>query len=50
MYTGQNRPENGKGKPEQKFDAAFGTIFIIIKFLQSSKQKLLILLSFPKQP
>jgi hypothetical protein len=29
-----------KGKPEQKFDAAFGTNFRISKCLQRSKQKL----------
>jgi hypothetical protein len=29
-----------KGKPEQKFDAAFGTIFGIFKCFQRSKQKL----------
>jgi hypothetical protein len=29
-----------KGKPEQKFDAAFGTIFRINKCSQRSKQKL----------
>jgi hypothetical protein len=36
MYTGENRPR----KPEQKFDAALGTIFIISKCFQRSKQKL----------
>jgi hypothetical protein len=29
-----------KEKPEEKFDAAFGTIFRISKFYQRSKQKL----------
>jgi hypothetical protein len=29
-----------KGKPKQKFDAAFGTNFRIIKCFQRSKQKL----------
>ncbi len=29
-----------KGKPEQKYDAAFRTIFIISKCFQISKQKL----------
>jgi hypothetical protein len=29
-----------KGKPEQKFDAAFGTTFKISKCFQSRKQKL----------
>jgi hypothetical protein len=37
MYTGKNRPVR---KPEQKFDAAFGTIFRISKCFQRSKQKL----------
>jgi hypothetical protein len=29
-----------KGKPEQKFDAAFGTTLRISKYFQRSKQKL----------
>jgi hypothetical protein len=32
--------EESKGKPEQKFDAAFGTTFRISKCFQRSKQKL----------
>ncbi len=31
-----------KGQPEQKFDAAFETIFRISKYFQRSKQKLFI--------
>jgi hypothetical protein len=29
MYTGENRPNEREGKPEQKLNAAFGTIFRI---------------------
>jgi hypothetical protein len=37
MDTGKNQPVR---KPEQKFDAAFGTIFRIGMCFQRSKQKL----------
>jgi hypothetical protein len=39
MYTEKITNES-KGKPEQKFDAAYGTIFRINKCFQRSKQKL----------
>jgi hypothetical protein len=40
MYTGKNELMRGReGKPEQKFDAAFGTVFRITKCFQRSKQK-----------
>jgi hypothetical protein len=40
MNVHMNKSTNeSKGKPEQKFDAAFETIFRISKFLQRSKQK-----------
>ncbi len=29
-----------EGKPEQKFDVAFGTVFKISKYFQRSKQKI----------
>jgi hypothetical protein len=39
MYNGKiNQSE--QGKPEQKFDAAFGTLFRISECFQRSKQKL----------
>jgi hypothetical protein len=35
----KNRPMKANGKPEQKFDAAYGTILRINKCFQRSKQK-----------
>jgi hypothetical protein len=32
MYTGENRTNEREGKPELKFDAAFGTILRISKY------------------
>jgi hypothetical protein len=41
MYEHKKKLTNeSKEKPEQKFDAAFGTIFRISKCFQRSKQKL----------
>jgi hypothetical protein len=40
MYTRKKLTNENKGKPEQKFDAAFRTILKIRKCLQRSKQKL----------
>jgi hypothetical protein len=37
---GKKSTNESKGKPEQKFDAAFGTISRMSKFIQRSKQKL----------
>jgi hypothetical protein len=36
----KNSTNEGKGKPEQNLDAAFGTIFEISKFFHRSKKKL----------
>ncbi len=38
--TLEESTNESKGKPEQKFDAAFGTTFKISKCFQRSKQKL----------
>ncbi len=40
MYTGKKSTNENQGKPEQKFDAAFGTNFIISLCFQRSNQKL----------
>ncbi len=37
---GKKSTNESKGKPEQKFDAAFGPISRMSKFFQRSKQKL----------
>ncbi len=39
MYTGYKMANESEGKLEQKFDAAFGTIFRFSKSFQSSKEK-----------
>ncbi len=40
MYTIKKLTNESAGKPEKKFDAAFGTTFKISKHFQISKQKL----------
>jgi hypothetical protein len=41
MNVHENKSTNeSKGKPEQKFDAAFGTTFLISKGFQRSKQNI----------
>jgi hypothetical protein len=40
IFHGKKLTNERKGKPEQKFDAAFGTIFRISKSFQRSKQNL----------
>jgi hypothetical protein len=40
MYTEKKSTNESKGKPEQKFDAAFGTIFsitVVSVFKEASK-------------
>jgi hypothetical protein len=44
----RNLTNESEGKPEQKFDAAYGTILRISKCFQRSKQKLYIYF-FPSQ-
>jgi len=38
MYTGENRVMLRQGKPEQKYDGAFGAIFRINNCFQRSRQ------------
>jgi hypothetical protein len=40
MCTGKKSTNESKGKLEQKFDAAYGTIFRISKCFQRSNEKL----------
>jgi hypothetical protein len=40
MYIGENSTNESEGKPEQKFDAAYGTVFRNSTVLSKSKQKL----------
>jgi hypothetical protein len=40
MNAQKNSTSESKGKPEQKFDAALGTIFRISNCFQRNKQKL----------
>jgi hypothetical protein len=43
MYTGQKKTNESKGKPEQKFEAAYGTIFRISKYIFKEESKNFIL-------